>query len=63
MARELEVIKEFDRSWMGEYTVQRQYHGWDWRDESSWDTKAAAYYAAESLSRVTEDSTRVVKFL
>lgn len=60
MAQEETVIREFDRSWGGKYRVQRQYHGYDWRDESSWDTKAASYYAAEELSRVTGDSTRVV---
>lgn len=60
MAQERTVLKKFDRSWGGKYIVQRQYHGWDWQDESSWDTKAAAYYTAEKLSRVTGDSTRVV---
>lgn len=61
MTQERKVIKEFDRdSWGGHYHVERQYHDWDWRFESSWDTKAAAYYSSEELSRVTGDKTRVL---
>lgn len=60
MVKQKTVLREFDRSWGGKYSVERMWHGRDWRSESSWDTKAAAYYAAEILSVTTGDTTRVV---
>lgn len=60
MAQETKVLKEFDHSWGGNYRVEREYHGWDWRNESIWHSKAAAFYVAEELSRVSGDKTRVV---
>lgn len=59
MTQDFKVIAEFDHSSIGIYHVERQYHGWEWRYDSSWETEAAAFYSAEKLSHTTGDKTRV----
>lgn len=53
------VLKEFRSYWGGDYQVEinRDFEGWQF--DTSWETKEAAYYAAEKLSKEKRVPTRV----
>lgn len=43
------------------YRIESEHHGYDWRHEGSFTTKAAAFARAEQINRDTERPVRVIK--